>query len=96
MSHPPTQLIRPPGNAAGELTPTAEWQRVGEIAGDVVGGVEVRIPAAFARPDDIADEAVASERNLIRIERDIINGVGPRVIDVKLQALGQVLLQADQ
>ena len=66
----------------------------------MVPDIEVGAGAAFARPDDIADKADAAADAGIALrvgeERDVVNGVRPRVVEVELQPMREVLRQCDQ
>src|SRR5580698_9288207 len=89
-------FVQPPGNIARILPSPPDWQGIGEVPGNVVGCVEVGIATALSRMHRIADEAIASKCYPVSNQGNVVDGMGPGVIEVELQVVGQILLQGHQ
>ena len=74
----------------------AEGQVIDEVAAEVIRDVKVGVTAAFPGTQRVANESITAVGDGIGSYRDIVDGMGPGVIEVELEAIAEVLVQGGE
>src|SRR5208282_300872 len=89
-------FIHPARRSRAKSPSAPKRQIVDEGSVKVLGHIEVGVVAAFPRPQLVADETIPAEGHLVCDQGDVVDGVRPRVVQIKGQPVGEVLMQSYQ